>query len=106
MGTGDSVTVFDEPVFGEEGYVPRPPPVFDGVGGLPVGWNSLTVPGNGKQFKGYMSNYAAVMPAHGGGFRICPVEGGRMQTKKYAPNMVFDSHVAAIVAAEMMWPRR
>ena len=105
MGTRNGVIVFDEHVLGEEGYVSPPPPVFDGPGGLPTGWTSLTVPSGGKQYKGYMSDYAAVMPAHGG-FRICPVEGGRMQTKKYAPNMVFDTHVAAIVAAELMWPRR
>lgn len=105
MGAGDSVTVFDEYVLGQEGYVSPPPPVFDGPGGLPTGWNSLTVPGNGKQLKGYMSDYSAVMPAHGG-FRICPVVRGMVQTNKYAKGMVFDSHVAAIVAAEMMWPRR
>ena len=105
MGAGDSVTVFDAYVLGEEGYVSPPPPVFDGPGGLPVGWNSLTVPGNGKQFKGYMSDYAAVMPGQGG-WRICPVIGGKVQTQQYMRNMVFDSHVAAIVAAEMMWPRR
>ena len=105
MGAGDSVTVFDAYVLGEEGYVSPPPPVFDGPGGLPVGWYSLTVPGNGKQFKGYMSDYAAVMPGQGG-WRICPVIGGKVQTHQYMRNMVFDSHVAAIVAAEMMWPRR
>jgi hypothetical protein len=84
------------------GFVPQ---LHRRAGGLPTGWTSLTVPSGGKQYKGYMSDYAAVMPAHGG-FRICPVEGGRMQTKKYAPNMVFDTHVAAIVAAELMWPRK
>lgn len=105
MGAGGGVIVFDEYVRGQEGYVSPPPPVFDGPGGLPVGWSSLTVPLNGKQFKGYMSDYAAVMPATGG-FRICPVIGGKVQTNQYMRNTVFDSHVAAIVAAEMMWPRR
>ena len=106
MGAGDSVTVFDEPVFGEEGYVPRPPPVFDGAGGLPTGWYSLTVPGNGKQLKGYMSDYSAVIPTLEGRWHICPVIGNKVQTNQYAKDMLFDSHVAAIVAAEMMWPRR
>ena len=106
MGAGNSVTVFDEYVLGQEGYVSPPPPVFDGPGGLPTGWNSLTVLFNGKQFKGYMSDYSAVMPTLEGRWRICPVIGSKVQTGSYAKGMVFDSHVAAIVAAEMMWPRR
>ncbi len=104
MGAGDSVTVFDEPVFGEEGYVPRPPPVFDGVGGLPMGWSKLTVPYRGAQRRGYMSDAAAVMPTDGGWY-ICPVRNGRVSVMvSHTP--VFNDHVAAIVAAEMMFPRR
>lgn len=106
MGAGDSVTVFDEPVFGEEGYVPRPPPVFDGVGGLPQGWSGLSTSRRGKTHRGAMSDSAAAVPAEKGGWTICPVKNGMVCTSKQVEGAVFSDLVSAIVAAEMMWPRR
>lgn len=105
MGTGDTVVVFDEHVLGEEGYVSPPPPVFDGPGGLPTGWTSLTVPSGGKQYKGYMSDYAAVMPRAGGKWGICPVRGGTVIMSQMQ-EVWLDDMVAAIVMAEFTWPRK
>lgn len=108
MGTGNDVIVFDEYVPGEESYVSPPPPAFDGPGGLPTGWTRLSVPCNGKSYKGFMSDTAAVIPVKGG-FRLCPVRGGALQTSAHVEGvttLVFDDYVAAIVAADMMFPRR
>lgn len=95
----NGVTIFDEHVLGEEGYVPRPPPLFDGPGGLPTGWSRLSVPYNHRQHAGYMSDSAAVMPTEGGWY-ICPAVKQMVVTRKRTPE-VYADHVAAIVAAWM-----
>ena len=108
MGTGNDVIVFDEYVPGEEGYVSPPPPAFDGPGGLPEGWSRIEVVVNGKRYRGFMSDKAAVIPVKGG-FSICPVMAGALQTSAHVEGvttLVFDDYVAAIVAAEMVFPRR
>lgn len=101
----NGVTVFDEYVFGEESYVSPPPSAFDGPGGLPVGWSRLTVPIHGRQHKGFMSDMVAVLPTGTGEWYICTAAGGVIgRAVQGIPH--FDDHVAAIVAAEMMFPRR
>ena len=95
----NGVTVFDAPVLGEEDYVSPPPPVFDGPNGLPTGWSKLTVPFNGKQYVGFMSDTAAVMPVQGG-WCVCPVVAGQIAVRKRTPEL-YEDYVAAIVAAWM-----
>lgn len=61
----NGVTVFDEPVLGEENYVSPPPPVFDGPNGLPTGWTRIEFSFSGRRVKGAMFEKAAVMPVPG-----------------------------------------
>lgn len=105
MGTRNGVTVFDEHVLGEEGYVSPPPPVFDGPGGLPTGWSRTEIVLNGVRVKGAMSDYAAAMPRAGGKWGICPVRGGTVIMSQMQ-EVWLDDMVAAIVMAEFTWPRK
>lgn len=97
------VTVFDEPVLGEENYVSPPPPVFDGPNGLPTGWMRIESSFSGRRVKGAMSDKAAVMPVPGG-WGLCPVKGNTILTRQVVPGVVLDDMNSAIVAAEIMWP--
>lgn len=104
----DGVTVFDEPVLGEENYVSPPPPVFDGPNGLPTGWTRIEFSFSGRRVKGAMSEKAAVMPVPGG-WGLCPVKGNsmltrRVLTRQVVSGVVLDDMNSAIVAAEIMWP--
>lgn len=104
MGTGYRVAPPDAPVLGEETYKGRPEPVFDGPNGLPIGWSRIEVTINGKRHFGAMSETAAALPS-ANGWVICPVRNGTL-IRSQQQKVWLDDKVAAIVAAEMAWPRR
>lgn len=73
---------------------------------LPSGWNKVTVPTGGGVLAGAMSDYAAVLPLADGTWCICPVLAGIVLTGRKGDYPPFSNLTAAIVAAEMFWPRR
>jgi hypothetical protein len=73
---------------------------------LPSGWSKVTVPIGGMVLAGAMSDYAAVMPLTDGTWCICPVLAGIVLTGRKGDYPPFSNLTAAIVAAEMFWPRR
>ncbi len=79
--------------------------MFGTHNGLPTGWCRMTSQMNGGTVNGFISHNAAVTKREGRWF-ICPVDNGsRILLGRMILDASFDNHVAAIVAAEMMWPR-
>lgn len=79
--------------------------IFGTHNGLPPGWCRMSSQMNGGTVDGYISHNAAVIKRNGK-WVICPCTGGfRIELHDAMANNPFDDHIAAIVAAEMMWPR-